>query len=192
MFWPFKCFQKKILIIKNNLNLILMFNYIHTCSSILQLYSVSSCNIKKWPRWKMIPRVIFQRLKWLPGSFFNEKSWDGSKFNIKFWTKGREKVTPSMKFWPPGGGGVSFFNDFSTLKNNLYTPANEVVEVFWFHYGCLSVCLSVHMFVRLWKSGFCTITPLSFDIQWWYFTHMLTLTWGGPLMILDQKIKGQI
>ena len=86
-----------------------------------------------------------------------------------------------MKFWLPGG---SFFNDFSTLKISLYTPANEVVEVYWFHNSCLSVCL--------WKSGFCTITPLPFDIQWWYFTYILTLTWGGPLFILGQKVKGQI
>ena len=78
-----------------------------------------------------------------------------------------------MKFWLPRGG--SFFNDFSTLKISLYTTANEVVEVYWFHHSCLSV----HLSVRLRKSGFCTITPLPFDIQWWYFTYMLTLTRGG-------------
>ena len=91
-----------------------------------------------------------------------------------------------MKFWLPWG---SFFNDFSTLKISLYTPANEVVEVYWFHHSCLSVCPSVCPSV---KSGFCTITPLPFDIQWWYFTYMLTLTWGGPLLILGQKFKDQI
>ena len=37
----------------------------------------------------------------------------------------------------------SFFNDFSTLKISLYTPANEVVEVSWFHHDCLSISLSV-------------------------------------------------
>ena len=62
------------------------------------------------------------------------------------------------------------------------------MEVLWFHHGCLSV----HMSARLWKSGVCTITPLSFYIQWWYFTNMLTLTWGVPLLILGQKVKGQI
>ena len=99
------------------------------------------CNIKKWPRWKMTPRVIFQRKKWLPGSFFYVKSWHGSNFNIKYWTTGREKVTPRMKFWPPGG---SFFNDISILKISLYTPANEVLEVYWATMDvCLSVCLSV-------------------------------------------------
>ena len=91
-----------------------------------------------------------------------------------------------MKFWLPWG---SFFNDFSTLKISLYTPANEVAEVYWFHHNCLSVCPSVCPSV---KSGFCTITPLPFDIQWWYFTYMLTLTLGGPLLILGQKVKGQI
>ena len=102
-----------------------------------------------------------------------------------------------MKFWPPGG---SFFNDFSTLKISLYCSVNEVVEVYWFHHGCLSICLSVCLsvcmsvrpFVCLWKSGFCTITPLSFGIQWWYLTYMLPLTQGGPLLMLGQKVKGQI
>ena len=31
-----------------------------------------------------------------------------------------------------------------------------------FHHGCLSVCLL--------KSGFCTINPFPFGLQWWYFT----------------------
>ena len=92
-----------------------------------------------------------------------------------------------MKFWPQGG---SFFNDFSTFKISLYTPANEVMEVYLFHHSSLS--LHVHLSFRLWKSGFCTITPLPFDIQWWYFTYMLILTWGGSLLILGQKVKGQI
>ena len=90
-----------------------------------------------------------------------------------------------MKFWLPGG---SFFNDFSTLKISLYTTANEFEEIYWFHHSCLSV----HLPVRLWKSGFYTKTPLPFDIQWWYFTYMLTLTWGGPLLISGQNVKGQI
>ena len=51
----------------------------------------------------------------------------------------------------------------------------------------IAVCLPV----RLWKSCFCTITPLPFDIQWWFFTYILTLTWGGPLLIFGQRIKGQ-
>ena len=48
----------------------------------------------------------------------------------------------------------------------------------WFHHGCLSV--------HLWLSGFCAITPLPFDIvlQWWYFTHLLTITGGRPRLIL--------
>ena len=114
------------------------------------------------------------------GSFFNVKSWHESNFNIKFWTKGREKVTPPMKIWPPG---ESFFNDFSTLKISLYTPANEVVEVYWFHLG-LSVCL--------WKKWFRFLYNIfrnSTSMQWWYFTYTLTLTWGGPQLILGQKVK---
>ena len=93
-----------------------------------------------------------------------------------------------MKFWHLGGG--SFFNDFSTLKISLYIPANEVVQVCWFHHGFLIIRLSV----RLRKSSFCTINPLPFDIQWWYFTYtgMLAVTWGGPLLILVQIVKGQI
>ena len=31
---------------------------------------------------------------------------------------------------------------------------------------------------------FNTITPLPFDIQWWYFTHALIMTQRGPLLIL--------
>ena len=95
----------------------------------------------------MTPRVIFQHQKWLPGSFFNVKSWHGWNYNIKLWTTGREKVTPPMKFWLLGG---SFFNDFSILKISLYTPANEVVEVYWFHNSCLSVCPSVCPSVKNW------------------------------------------
>ena len=91
-----------------------------------------------------------------------------------------------MKFWLPGG---SFFNDFSTLKISLYTPPTKLWRYTDF---TIAVCLSVHLSVRLWKSGFCTITPLPFDIQWWYFTYMLTLTRGGPLLIMGQKVKCQI
>ena len=131
----------------------------------------------------MTPRVIFQHEKWLPGSFFNVKIWHGSNFNIKFWTTSREKVTFSHEILTSRG---SFFNDFSTLKISLYTSANEVVEVYWFHHSC---CLSVHLSVRLWKSGFYTITPIPFDIQSWYFTYMLTLTWGWPLLIWVKRSK---
>ena len=34
---------------------------------------------------------------------------------------------------------------------------------------------------------FCTITPFHFDLQWWYFTHVLTVTHGGPLLSLESK-----
>ena len=134
--------------------------------------------------------------KWLPGSFFNVKSDSPGHFStlkadtVQILTLNFEpevvKKWPPMKFRLPGG---SFFNDFSTLKISLYTPANEVVEVYWFHNSCLSVCPSVCPSV---KSGFCTITALPFDIQWWYFTYILTLTWGGPLFISGQKVKSQI
>ena len=77
-----------------------------------------------------------------PGHFSTLKS-----DKIKFLTTGREKVTPPMKFWLPGG---SFFNDFSTLKISLYTHANEVVKVYWFHHSCLSVCPSVCPSVKKW------------------------------------------
>ena len=30
------------------------------------------------------------------------------------------------------------------------------------------------------KNGFCMITPLPFDIQWWYFTQVLPMTGGRP------------
>ena len=56
-------------------------------------------------------------------------------------------MTRPMKFLPPGG---SFFNDFSTLKTRFYTPAKEVVEVYWFHNCCLSVCPSVCPSVKKW------------------------------------------
>ena len=67
---------------------------------------------------------------------------------------------------------------YELLGQPSYTPTNKVVEVSWFHRGCLSVCLSDCLSVRLWKSGFWTITPLPFDIPWWYFveTKFLELT----------------
>ena len=34
---------------------------------------------------------------------------------------------------------------------------------------------------------FCTISPLPFAIQWWYFTHVLTMTQRGSLLILESK-----
>ena len=37
--------------------------------------------------------------------------------------------------------------------------------------------------------SFCTIALFSFCIKWWYFTHALTLTRGGTLLILVQKAK---
>ena len=46
------------------------------------------------------------------------------------------------------------------------------------------------MSFRLWKSGFCTITPFPFDIQWWYFTDVLTMT-RRPLLIFGCLVKGQ-
>ena len=97
-----------------------------------------------------------------------------------------------MKKWLPheiltSRVGEGHFNDFSTLKISLYTPANKVVEVYWFHNGCLIV----------WHLVFPSVNKLclynnSSSIQWWYFTYMLTLTRGGPLLILGQKVKGHI
>ena len=37
-----------------------------------------------------------------------------------------------------------------------------------------------------------TITPFPFGIQWWYFTHVLTMTREGPLLIWGSKCQGHI
>ena len=36
---------------------------------------------------------------------------------------------------------------------------------------------------------YCFRTRPHFGIHWWYFTHVLTMTRGGPLLIWGQKIK---
>ena len=36
---------------------------------------------------------------------------------------------------------------------------------------------------------FCLITPFPFGIQWWYFTHVLSVTPGGPLSTLRSKVN---
>ena len=33
------------------------------------------------------------------------------------------------------------------------------------------------------------ITPFPCGIHCWYFTHVLTITWGRPLLILGQRVK---
>ena len=136
--------------------------------------------------------------KWLPGSFFNVKSDSPGHFSMlkadtvqiltsNFGTTGRKKVTPPMKFWLPGG---VIFQRFLHIENKFRIP--PPTKLWRFTGFTIAVCLSVHLSVRLWKSGFCTITPFPYDIQWWYFTYILTLTWGGPLFILGQKVKGEI
>ena len=54
----------------------------------------------------------------------------------------------------------------------------------------MSVYLSIRLTICLWKSGFCMTTPFPFDLP--YFTHVLTMTWGWPLLILGSKGQGQI
>ena len=83
-----------------------------------------------------------------------------------------------MKIWPPGG---QFSRISPHLKYVCIPPQTKLCRYTGF---TMAVCLSVHLPVGLGKSGFCTIGPLPFDIQWWYFTYMLTLTWKGPLLIL--------
>ena len=43
----------------------------------------------------------------------------------------------------------------------------------------------------LWKSGSRRITPFPFDIQWWYFTPVLPMTGGRPLLIFWSKGQHQ-
>ena len=46
-----------------------------------------------------------------------------------------------------------------------YTLTNEVVAVVWFHHVCATICP--------WTSAF--------DVQWWYFAHMLPLLKKNPI-----------
>ena len=69
------------------------------------------------------------------------------------------------------GVGV-IFQRFLYIENKFVYPCQR---------GCggilvspwLFVCLSVHTSVRLWKSGFCTITPLSFDMMITSHTYVI-------------------
>ena len=96
--------------------------------------------------------------KWLLGSFFNVKSDSPGHFStlkadtvqiltLNFEPQVVKKWLPPWNFDFQGG---SFFNDFSTLKISLYTPANAVDEVYWFHHSCLTVCPSVCPSVKKW------------------------------------------
>ena len=73
----------------------------------------------------------------------------------------------------------------------FYTLANEVVGGGYTGFKMV-VCLSVPLCICLWKGSFCTSILFPFDIRWWYFTHVLTMTRGRPLLILVWKGQGQI
>ena len=124
--------------------------------------------------------------KWLPGSFFNVKIWHGSKFNIKSWTKGREKVTPPMKFWPPMGGGV-IFQRFLQIENKFVYPRQR-------SYGSILVSpwLSVHLSVGLRKKWF--LYNISSSI--WHTMMILHIYVDLDLrrtsFDFGSKVKGQI
>ena len=104
-----------------------------------------------------------------PVHFSMSKADTGSNFNIKFWTKSREKVTPSWNFDFKGG-------NFSMIsphwKISLYIPANKVVEVYWFHHGCLSVCLSVCEKVVLYHNFYRSSI--------WHYDDTLHICWSWP------------
>ena len=43
---------------------------------------------------------------------------------------------------------------------------------------------------RCWTwQNFCTMTLLSFDLQWWFLMHVLPVIWGATLLILGSKVK---
>ena len=81
-----------------------------------------------------------------PCHFSMLKDDTGQILTLQFEPKVVEKWLPHEIFTSRG----VFFNDFSTLKISLYTPANEVVEVFWLHHGCLSVCQYVCLSLKKW------------------------------------------
>ena len=47
--------------------------------------------------------------------------------------------------------------------------------------------LKIKVISGLWTFYHFRITSFPFGIQWWYFTHVLTMTWEGPLLILGSK-----
>ena len=133
--------------------------------------------------------------KWLPGSFFNVKSDSPGHFStlkadtvqiliLNFEPHVVKKWLPPWNFDFQGGGGSSF-NDFSTLKISLYTPANEVVEVYWFHHSCLSVCPSVKKWFlynnssSIWQTMMILHIYVDLDPPMvWY--NICRIFWPGP------------
>ena len=94
----------------------------------------------------MTPRVIFNVKSDSRGHFSTLKADTVQILTLNFEPQVVKKWLPHEILTSRG----SFFNDFSTLKISLYTPANEVVEVYWGHHSCLSVCPSVCPSVKKW------------------------------------------
>ena len=64
------------------------------------------------------------------------------------------------------------------LNVAIYTPSTNKFVGGILVSPCLSICMSVEK---------CTITPFPFDKQWSYFTHVLPMSGGRPLLILGSK-----
>ena len=72
----------------------------------------------------------------------------------------------------------------------FYTPSSPSTKLVEGE-GCILVSSWLYVCVCLticpWRNGFRTITPLPFDQEWWYFTHVLQMTGGRLILILGWK-----
>ena len=105
----------------------------------------------------------------------------------------------SFSYWPSvmkGQGQIWTPNSLQFLQDNsfpywltmmiLHTCADHDPGRTSIDFGVKRPKVKVKCLLQTFNS-FRRITPFHFDLQWWYFTHVLTMTNGGPLLILGSK-----